>query len=90
MLTQPVGENYWFKSMSLINFLSKIEWRFTYGVFQGTIERSEGVTAILGNSDSGILPVKSSELSGSQKTKLAWFVDEEYIKFRVLSVTEPT
>ncbi len=75
--------------MSLIKFLSKIEWTFTYGVFQGTIERSESVSAILGSADSGILPVKSSKLSGSQETKLAWFVDEEYVKFRVLSITEP-
>lgn len=51
--------------MSLINFLSEIEWTLTYGVFQGTIERNENVTAILGYSDSGILPVQSSELSGS-------------------------
>ena len=75
--------------MSLINFLSEIEWNFSYGVFQGTIERSESVAAILGNADSGILPVKSSELSGSQQTKLVWFVDEEYVKFRVLNITEP-
>lgn len=69
--------------------MSLIEWTFAYGVFQGTIERSESVTAILGSAESGTLPVKSSQLSGIQETKLAWFVDEEYVKFRVLSITEP-
>ena len=73
----------------LINFLAEIEWTFTYGVFQGTIEDSESVVPILGSDEQGTLQISSAELSGSQETKFAWFRDEGWVKLRVLSVSEP-
>ncbi len=73
----------------LINFLAKIEWAFTYGVFQGTIEDSEKVVSILGNDEQGTLQISSAALSGSQETKFAWFRDEGWVKLRVLSISEP-
>ena len=73
----------------LINFLAKIEWSFTYGVFQGTIEDSESAVSVLGNEEQGELRVKSSILSGSQETTLSWYRDEDFVKFRVLGVTTP-
>ena len=73
----------------LINFLAKIEWSFTYSVFQGTIEDSESAVSVLGNEEQGELRVKSSILSGSQETTLSWYRDEDFVKFRVLGVTTP-
>ena len=49
----------------LINFLAKIEWSFTYSMFQGTIEDSESAVSVLGNEEQGELHVKSSILSGN-------------------------
>ena len=73
----------------LISFLAKIEWTFTYGVFQGTVEDSESVVSILGSDEQGTLQILSAALSGSQETKFAWFRDEGWVKLRVLSVSEP-
>ena len=73
----------------LINFLAKIEWIFTYGVFQGTIEDSKSVVSILGSDEQGTLQISSAALSGSQETKIAWFRDEDRVKLRVLSVNQP-
>ncbi len=77
------------KISELVNFLAQIEWSFTYGVFQGTLEDCERAVSVLGNEDQGKLHVKSSVLSGSQKTILSWYRDENLVKFRVLEVTMP-
>lgn len=73
----------------LINFLAQIEWTFTYGVFQGTVEDSQSAVSVLGSKEQGKLHVCSSELSGNQETTISWYRDEGNIKFRVLDVTEP-
>ena len=72
-----------------VNFLAQIEWTFTYGVFQGTLEDSESAVSILGKEDCGEFKIRSDELSGSQETTISWYRDEGNVKFRVLDVTKP-
>lgn len=77
------------KSVDLINFLAQIDWTFAYGIFQGTTEDSPLANSIIGSKHSGVLNIKSAELSGLQESTIGWYRDEEYIKFRVLSITRP-
>ncbi len=77
------------EASKLVNFVADIEWSFTYGVFQGTIKDSESAISILGKEECGKFQVRSAELSGSQETNISWYRDEDDIKFRVISVTEP-
>ncbi len=73
---------------NLISFLRQIEWSFYYGIFQGSIIDSDWVATFIGNDDSGSIEFISPILSGSQKTKMCWYRDEMYVKFRVLSVSD--
>lgn len=70
-------------------FLSQVEWTFTYGVFQGTVEDSPEAKSVLGKDSSGTLEVASGASSGSQETIIEWYTDENLVKLRVLSISEP-